>query len=112
MEDILKNSQESLDNCFSDESFEEEVENKIVLPPLFAPYNSKAWTARPVKKLLQEYFALLGYGRGSKKQFVESQFKPVWWNEEEIGISWEEYECPSYGKKEQNKQKIGIIVDT
>ena len=107
LEDILKNAKILMENSYSDISSEEE--EQIDLPPLFAKYKSRKWTAIPLKKQLQEYFSILGYGRGKKKQFMDSQYTPVWWKEEELGMPWEDYLCPSYGKKETNTKIIKAI---
>ena len=70
LEYILKNAKILMENSYSDISSEEE--EQIDLPPLFAKYKSRKWTAIPLKKQLQEYFSILGYGRGKKKQFMEN----------------------------------------
>ena len=84
---------EAIDQSFQ---FVESSSSNSLLPPLTVAFGGPFWSNETARKLLTQYFCILGFGKAkSDKKFKKELSKPTWWPE---SLSWESFSHPGKAK--------------
>ena len=103
----------------SDQSFQftDSSSSNSPLPPLTVAFGGPYWSNETARKLLTEYFCILGFGKAkSDKKFRKESSKPTWWPE---SLSWENFSHPGQAKSPEINEILtsmfeffGLDIDT
>ena len=85
----------------------------LILPPLTHKFESPAWKWNVAQENLQLYFKVMGFGRGSSKQFGRSDCKPEWWPNvgRDPKLSWYNFKHPTYTSFEHCNRLFRCIFE-
>ena len=75
-----------------------EIHHPVVFPPLSHKFGSPSWTWSVAPENLKVFFNVMGFGRGSKKEFGKEESRPEWWPEDDSDAKLirTNYKHPSY----------------
>ena len=90
--DLLENIQKTTTNQ------KYEMYHPIIFPPLSHKFGSPSWTWSVAQENLKVFFNVMGFGRGSQKEFGKEESRPEWWPEDDSNakLIWTNYKHPSY----------------
>ena len=90
-----------------------ELFRPVIFPPLTHKFKGPAWKWNIAQENLQVYFNVMGFGRGSSKEFGKESSKPDWWpnSDTDAKLQWTRYKHPTHTTFEHCNLLLNCIFD-
>ena len=115
-EDVMTNTsvKELLEKCqklAKDNQYE--LYRPVIFPPLTHKFMGPSWKWNVAQENLQVYFNVMGFGRGSPKEFGKESSKPDWWpqSDSDAKLLWQNFKHPTYTSFEHCNLLLNCIFD-